>query len=58
MYVKMAVMRWVKVFIVGQPAGQKNGKRPRGPRYTSYAIHTEDVHRPFYGLENRTFLNQ
>ena len=24
MYVKLAVMRWVKLFIVGQPAGQKN----------------------------------
>ena len=35
MYVKLAVMRWVKLFIVGQPAGKKNGKRPRGPRYTT-----------------------
>ena len=24
MYVKLAVMRWVKLFIVGQPADQKN----------------------------------
>jgi len=25
MYVKLAVMRWVKLFIVGQPAGKKMG---------------------------------
>jgi len=24
MYIKLAVMRWVKLFIVGQLAGQKN----------------------------------
>jgi len=34
MYVKLAVMLLVKLFIVGQPAGQKKCKWQGAPRYS------------------------